>query len=422
MRHVGDRHHQAEAVAVGLAIDRVVEILGVLAVDGHQRHVAQVDAAGDLFVIHAVRQGGRLVEHLLRELVGNVVAVDCRLHRQRGGQAVAQHRQDPAQGRAPRLGGAGDLAHHELAVAGLAAVLGRDQDVALDAGIVGFDVAHAVLKHEAADHPAHAALEHFDDRTLAPAAAVDAGDVGQHAVAVHDLAHLERRQEQVVAGALVRAQEAEAVRVGDDAAGDQVDAPRRHQAATAVLVQLAVAQHRPQPRVEGIEALAFLEAKLRGQVGGVHGAIRVGKGLQDQLAARDGVLVARGLAFGVRVGGATGTFCALRATRALRRPRGLRCLRGTGGLLRSATGVVRLREPGGQVGVLALAALALPGLGRGYRRLPGRRPARALLLGGAAVRALVLRGSVHAAMVQGRCQSAVPPAPPRRGRSGAGGC
>ena len=37
MRDVGDRDDQAEAVAVGFAIDRVVEILGVLAVDGDQR-------------------------------------------------------------------------------------------------------------------------------------------------------------------------------------------------------------------------------------------------------------------------------------------------------------------------------------------------------------------------------------------------
>jgi hypothetical protein len=45
---VGDGHDQPPTRAARvhrLAVDRVVEVARVLAVDGHQRHVAQVDAA-----------------------------------------------------------------------------------------------------------------------------------------------------------------------------------------------------------------------------------------------------------------------------------------------------------------------------------------------------------------------------------------
>ena len=42
MRHVGDGHDQPESIAVRLGIHRVVEIARILAIDGDQRHVAQI--------------------------------------------------------------------------------------------------------------------------------------------------------------------------------------------------------------------------------------------------------------------------------------------------------------------------------------------------------------------------------------------
>src|SRR5690606_23012406 len=136
-----------------------------------------------------------------------------------------------------------DLAHHQLALARTAGGVGRDVQVALHAAVVGDDEADPGLAAEAADQPVHAALKHARDAALAAAAAVDAGDVGQRAVAMHDLAHLVRRQEQVVAAAGIRPQETEAFGVGDDHAGDQVGLLDRGEAAAAVLHQLAVADH-----------------------------------------------------------------------------------------------------------------------------------------------------------------------------------
>ena len=143
MRDVGDRHDQAEAVAVGLAIHRVVEVLGVLAVDGDQRQLAQVDALRRGRCIDGQRHRRGFVEHGLRELVRDIVSVDRRLHRQRSGQAVAQHRQHAPDRRTLRIGRLHQFAHHQLTVARIHVRVRRNQHVALDAPVVGHDITDA---------------------------------------------------------------------------------------------------------------------------------------------------------------------------------------------------------------------------------------------------------------------------------------
>src|SRR5690606_19983408 len=118
---------------------------GVLTIDGDQRKRAQVDPLGGLGGLYVERYGGGLVEHFGRELVRNVVTVDRRLHGQRGGQLVAQHGKDAAQRRPARVGRAGQFADHQVAGLRVAAGFRRNQDVALDATVVGLDVAHAVI-------------------------------------------------------------------------------------------------------------------------------------------------------------------------------------------------------------------------------------------------------------------------------------
>src|SRR5690606_744359 len=194
-----------------------------------------------------------------------------------------------------------DLGDDQLPRPGVVRLARRDQHVALDPAVVRLDVADPGLDDVAPDQAGEPALQHLDDHTLAAAAPVHAGDAGQRAVAVQDLAHLERRQEQVVALAAFRAQEAEAVRVGDDGAGDQVGALGGDEAAAPVLQQLAVAQHRREALVQRVEALRLQQAQLVGQGLRLHRAVVRGEDLQDHLAAGDRVLVAPGLALGVRI-------------------------------------------------------------------------------------------------------------------------
>ncbi len=100
MRDIGDRDDQAEAVAVGFAPDRVIEILGVLAIDGDQRDGAQVEPLEDVGLLHVQWHRGRLREHLRRKLVRDLVAMDRRFDRQRCGQLVTKYRQHLADRRA----------------------------------------------------------------------------------------------------------------------------------------------------------------------------------------------------------------------------------------------------------------------------------------------------------------------------------
>ena len=301
MRDVGNGHHQPEPVAVGLAVHGVVEVLGVLAVDGHQRQLAQVAAAADLRVADINRDGGSLVQHLLREFERQPVAVDGGLHHQRRLEHVAQHRQHASDRRAVGIGRVHDLAHHQLAVLRVLGGVVRDLDVAQDPLVVGHHEADARFHVEAAQQPGRAALKHLGDHALTAAAGIHAGHAGHDPVAVHGLAHFIRRQEQVVAGAGVRAQEAEAVGIGDDGAGDQLHLARRHVAAAAVAQQLAVADHRAQALFQRVKAVGLGQPEHRGDFLGLLRSFGLGQGGQDRFAAGDRVFVTAGLAFRVGV-------------------------------------------------------------------------------------------------------------------------
>jgi hypothetical protein len=151
--------------------------------------------------------------------------------------------------------------------------VGRDHDVALDALVVGDDVTDPGFDGETPDQSVEPTLQDFDDRPFATPATIDPGDASKHAIAVHGLAHLERRKEQVVAAAGVRAQEAETIGIGDDDAGDQIHARGRRKSAAAVLQQLSVAQHRTQAFVQGVEAIGLGERELSGKRVRVHRTI-----------------------------------------------------------------------------------------------------------------------------------------------------
>ena len=170
----------------------------------------------------------RFGQHLRREFVRDLVRVDRGFDRERRRQLVAEHREDLADRRALRIGRLHEFGDDELTGLRIARFAGRNQHVALDAAIVGNDVTDAGFDRVATDEAIEATFEHFDDRAFAATAAIHAGDRREHAIAMHHLAHLEGRQEQIVAAhARIGAQEAEAVGVGDHHARDQVHALRR---------------------------------------------------------------------------------------------------------------------------------------------------------------------------------------------------
>ncbi|KAI3483338.1 hypothetical protein L1887_53793 [Cichorium endivia] len=85
-----------------------------------------------------------------------------------------------------------------------------------------------------------------------PAAAVDAGDPGQGAVAVEHQAHLRRAEEQVL-GAIIGDQETETVAVAGDAAEDQVELVHRGIGAAPGIDKLAITLHGAQATTQGFD-------------------------------------------------------------------------------------------------------------------------------------------------------------------------
>ena len=301
MRDIGDRYNQPEAAAVGFAPDRVVEIFRVFAIDGDQRQLTQIDAPRDVAIRDLQRHRGGLSDHVRRKFMRQIMPVDGRFDHQRRRQLVAEHCKHAADRRPIRVRRMHDLADHQLAAAGVHPRVDGDLYVALDAGVVRYDITDASLQREPADQPIDAALQHFHDGALATAAAIDAGDAGHHPVAVQHLAHFHRRQEQVVAGARVGTQKTEAVGIRDYRAGDQIHPCRRQITAASILQQLTVAQHRGEALVERIAAFGRLQAEVFAQALSEHRAIGVCEQLQDRFAAGDGVGVARRFTGSMRV-------------------------------------------------------------------------------------------------------------------------
>src|SRR5476649_693667 len=213
MADVGDRDDQAEGVGAAdldrLAIHGIVEVARVLAVDGDHRHVAQVDAVGQVGVAHHAGQLFSLLERGGGEDMRHAELAHGDFDFHAGIVERAQHFDDLADRllEAHRLFRQFDA--DDLARLGLADGTGND-DVLADALVFRRDDPAAVFIQQAADDVGVGAGDHLDDGALRAAAAVGAGDLGHDAVAVQHFLHLFFGQEQVVAR-LVRDDEAEAV-------------------------------------------------------------------------------------------------------------------------------------------------------------------------------------------------------------------
>ncbi len=381
VRDVGDGDDEAVTLALALAIHRVVEVLGGLAVDGDQRQLGEVLAAGPVLLAHHVGQLARLRLGLGGELEGQVVLAQRDLDLHAGVGVVAQHLDD-APDRLGELGGLLDqLDGDDLARLGLLAPARGDQDVLRQAAVLGHDDHHAVLVDDTTDDAGVGALEHLDQLALGTAAAVRAGDAHHDAVAVQHLAHL-LGTEKDVGLAVIAAQEAEAVGVALDAPLDEVGLGRQQVGVAAVAHDLAVALHRAQATVEEVE-LVRGDVERAGELGEGHRHAALGEDLQHVFAAGERVVVLLRLTLVEGVGETDGAGlhgCRLArgptAARAARRGAGVPSAALGGGFGRGVRG--KCAAPGlapGRVGARRNLAL----LRRGLRSAGGG--AGALLIG-----------------------------------------
>jgi hypothetical protein len=267
--HVGDRDPEPKALAFLLAVNRVVEVPGRLAVDGDERELAQILPSLQILLAHRVRGGLRLCQRPLRELVRQVELAHRDLDLHAGIGVVAEHLGDAPDRLGVAAGRRHEIDRHDLPRLGAARLGARHQDVVRDAPVVRHEKQHPVLRVHASDDAALRALEHLDHGPDRAAAVVASADAHRRTIAVHHLAHLRRRQEHR-RPALVGHQESVAVGMALDASGDQRDALRDQQRSGAVLHHLARALERGQRLVEraalaplDLEALRELGARER---------------------------------------------------------------------------------------------------------------------------------------------------------------
>ncbi|MCY1418457.1 hypothetical protein D9M71_340180 [compost metagenome] len=298
---VGDGHVQFPATALArLGIDRVVEVAGVLAVDGDEGQGAQVDAL--LFVLfhHLRLELGRFLFHALRPDMRKVVAAQRNLDFHPRRHVIAKNFDHFALGLAVHTRPDVDAYLDELVVRGLAALARRDQHFLLDLRIVRNHSADAALFEIAADDDFMGPLDHFHQRAFAATAAVESGNPCQRTVAIEDQTHLRGAEEQVVA-AVIRDKEAEAVAVARDTPADQVELVHRRVGTAAGIDELPIALHGAQAATKGLFRLFAGETEFVQQLRPRRRRTTFGEMRQDEFAAGNGVFVFFRLAGGLGI-------------------------------------------------------------------------------------------------------------------------
>ena len=152
MADIGNGHHQAVAAAAErLAVHRVIEVARGLAVNGDERQMTDVLAPVHVLFQHLVRQFLRLLFHLGREHIGQVVLAQGNLDFHAGIGKAAENLAHAADGFVVRAGLSDDFHRHHLAGLGLACVFHRHQDVLVDAPVFCDQKADAAFEIVAAD-------------------------------------------------------------------------------------------------------------------------------------------------------------------------------------------------------------------------------------------------------------------------------
>ena len=223
--YVGDGDGELPAPRPRVAVDRVVEVLRVRPVDGHQGEVAEVrPIAGHIRDLEGkpLRFGQRIV----RPDMGDPVGPDRDLRRHAGPFGVAQALNDtPGRSVAPPLSDRwiGKLDHHHLPIRPLPV---RNRHVVGKVPVIGGHEGDAPRAEEAAYHDPVVALDQLDHHASSPGArpgtqpgtrpAPRPGDpdLAGNPVPVHEALHLARGQEHVLAP-VVAGEEPVPVAVGD---------------------------------------------------------------------------------------------------------------------------------------------------------------------------------------------------------------
>ena len=140
MRHIGNRHIQpATAITLWRAINGIVEVFGILSVNGDKRQCAQINAMGRIGLRHRFRNCLQLFQHGPGPDVGNFMTAHGHIYFHAWLHVIAEYFDHGAHGLAALSRIGGDFRHYELAVLGSPVLFLGDHDLMAVAAIVRND-------------------------------------------------------------------------------------------------------------------------------------------------------------------------------------------------------------------------------------------------------------------------------------------
>ena len=300
MGHVGNCHPQTESSRLGLAVNGIVKIPGILAVNGHKGQVAQIKPRALVRGTGLVPQGSGLSQCRLGPLPGNLMGTYGDIDFQTRIQVITQNFLDSALGAQNLRWIVGDTNRYHLPGHGALFLIGRDENMLRDAGVVGHQEPDAALLHIPPRKRGNSPLQHLDNLALPPAPGI-CGHLGdQGAIAIENLLHLAAAEIKIIA-TLQRGSKTVTIPMADNAAGLQLKTFTQPNLTAATQVQLSVPTHRLDALAQGFQLLISGELQSRRQCRQAEQFPRVLKQLQYGLATGDGVLVPAGLPGGIGI-------------------------------------------------------------------------------------------------------------------------
>ena len=193
MAHVSNGYQQAPALAApdldGLAIHGIVKVAGILAVDGDEWNIREIDAPALIERAHRVGQRLGLRQTGLRKLMRHAIFAHRDLHLHAGIVHLAQHFDHAPHGLTKQGRRLGQLHHHHLAGgSGSRGALG-DQYVLAVALVLGGHQPNATFLQQPADDGLRWPFNDLQHTPLGPTTLVLAHDAHTHPILVQHGAH-----------------------------------------------------------------------------------------------------------------------------------------------------------------------------------------------------------------------------------------
>ena len=214
---IGNRHQQAPALAAPhlgwLAVHRIVKVARVFTVDGHQRHIGQVDALALVLRAHLVGQHLGQRQTGFGKLVRHAVLAHRDFNFHAGVVHLAQHLGDAAHRLAKQRGWLGQFHHHHLPRLGAGQRMGGNQHILPVALVLGRHQPDAAFLQQPANQGLLRTLGDFNNAAFRAAPAVLACNAHAHPVLVQHGAHFVGRQKDVGLLPVVTQQETMSVAV-----------------------------------------------------------------------------------------------------------------------------------------------------------------------------------------------------------------